>query len=82
MEHFFKRVCVSFTLIATTIVFSSCAAFMDGDGNFSLFQSNKAQDALQLRNQFLMASVFFQGTDLFRKPSVKMVVQLRTKLFR
>lgn len=61
MEHFFKRVCVSFTLIATSIVFSSCAAFMDGDGNFSLFQSNKAQDALQLRNQFLMASVFFSG---------------------
>ncbi|MCT8335348.1 Ig-like domain-containing protein [Leptospira sp. 85282-16] len=61
MEHFFKRVCVSFTLILSSFLLSSCAAFMDGEGNFKLFQSNKAQEALQFRNQFLLASVFFAG---------------------
>ncbi|WP_244279921.1 Ig-like domain-containing protein [Leptospira brenneri] len=61
MEHFFKRLCVSFVLILISILFSSCAALMDGEGNFKLFQSNKAQEALQIRNQFLLASVFFAG---------------------
>lgn len=61
MGHFFKRVCISFTLIFVSVTVVSCAAFMDGEGDFNLFQSNKAKDALQLRNQFLIASVYFSG---------------------
>jgi hypothetical protein len=41
--------------------FTSCAALLDENGKLSFLEAKKTQDALALRNQFLSASVFFQG---------------------